>query len=139
MNWSWVCRECKKEYPESCEGLNVQTFPFMSHLSMTCTCGGMVSAQHSLHTTLGKLRPQMSNNSFIADLLLIDPDTHEPMKVHSDLAVNADNSYSFVCMNPKTGGLWKHTIKTEELDASEFKRFRSASRGAGKPARLRSI
>jgi len=52
MNWSWVCCECKKEYPENCEGLVVKTYPYnKSYLAMTCTCGGMVDLCPTLRAT----------------------------------------------------------------------------------------
>jgi len=41
MNWLWVCRDCKKEYPENCEGL-VSEVQFLNRLVIKCPCGGMV-------------------------------------------------------------------------------------------------
>lgn len=66
----------------------------------------------------------MSNDkSLVVGLLLVDPETHEKLEVMSPLKVNKDGSYSFACLNMKTGGMWKHTIKTEEITRSEMLRL----------------
>lgn len=68
----------------------------------------------------------MSKNdkSLVVGLLLVDPDTHEKLEVMSPLKVNKkDGSYSFACLNIKTGGMWKHTIKTEEITLSEMRKL----------------
>ncbi len=85
----------------------------------------------------------MSNtdNSLVVGLLLVDPDTHERLEVTSPLKVNKDDSYSFACLNVKTGVMWKHTIKTEEITLSEMRKLagvgnlRTAGRGAKKTRR----
>ncbi len=78
----------------------------------------------------------MSNtdNSLVVGLLLVDPDTHEKLEVTSPLKVNKDDSYSFACLNVKTGVMWKHTIKTEEITLSEMRKLIGvgAVRTAGK-------
>lgn len=64
------------------------------------------------------------DKSLVVGLLLVDPDTHEKLEVMTPLKVNKkDGSYSFGCLNVKTGGMWKHTIKTEEITRSEMLRM----------------
>jgi hypothetical protein len=41
MNWSWICRDCKKEYPENGEGLYEGVNPSGLPLKL-CACGGVV-------------------------------------------------------------------------------------------------
>lgn len=88
----------------------------------------------------------MSKNdkSLVVGLLLFDPDTHEKLEVMTPLKVNKDGSYSFGCFNMQTGGMWKHTIKTEEITRSEMLRMirynndvKLVSGGQGKKVRRR--
>lgn len=41
MEWSWICRDCKSEYPESGEGLHEDVNPSRLPLKL-CACGGVV-------------------------------------------------------------------------------------------------
>jgi hypothetical protein len=55
MEWKWICRDCKKEYPESGEGLQEGKNPSGLPLKL-CTCGGVVDLSRKEYAVSKTLR-----------------------------------------------------------------------------------